>query len=499
MERSSKDTKGSQGELDSKVPTAAEQPVLDEEVFQQLLAAAYVIQQQADESKRLPESIPISSDDSRTSSEEALAVIAETQERLRTRIWEIVPAASLVAEALQRITNANGVAIALEREGILEYCSVLGTASGMAGFRVPMPESLLSIPGAAVAPDDSVNGTHSSGEENDIALPLSHDEKVVGVLEVHFEKGKTVPASERHRCQLMAGLMVEAIARATEAKWRQALTAERAVMIEELERIVPQVDTPAQTTQVQPSSPIDSHIQTVPAQVPDTSAPAGEAAASRDRSNSRHRRSVRSEKRRSKPEKTGIQVESQKGLSTQAQILAVQQTQVVTPSAEELGQAGNNQVDSTPPFEGSQEQIGDPWISAAKTRRWLESLQKNGSASQWFNQHRADLYLAGAVAILVLSIGWLAHSPHPAGVQSKNQQPTLSWFQRILVDLDLAEAPTAPTYLGNPNAMVWVDLHTALYYCAGAELYGNTAGGKFTTQRDAQIDQFQPAERKTCN
>jgi hypothetical protein len=67
------------------------------------------------------------------------------------------------------------------------------------------------------------------------------------------------------------------------------------------------------------------------------------------------------------------------------------------------------------------------------------------------------------------------------------------------VSLGLAEAPPAPTYLGNPNAPVWVDLHTALYYCSGSDLYGKTPGGKFTTQRDAQLDQFEPAARKTCD
>ena len=84
-----------------------------------------------------------------------------------------------------------------------------------------------------------------------------------------------------------------------------------------------------------------------------------------------------------------------------------------------------------------------------------------------------------------------SRSKHPA-------QPSLTLFEKLLVSLGLAETPPAPTYLGNPNAPVWVDLHTALYYCSGSDLYGKTAGGKFTTQRDAQLDQFEPAARKTC-
>ena len=43
-------------------------------------------------------------------------------------------------------------------------------------------------------------------------------------------------------CQLMAGLMTEAIARAADKDWRQKLAAERAAMLEALERIKPQLE-----------------------------------------------------------------------------------------------------------------------------------------------------------------------------------------------------------------------------------------------------------------
>jgi hypothetical protein len=67
-----------------------------------------------------------------------------------------------------------------------------------------------------------------------------------------------------------------------------------------------------------------------------------------------------------------------------------------------------------------------------------------------------------------------------------------------MVNLGLAEPPPAPVNMGNPNAQVWVDVHTALYYCSDSEPYGKTADGKFTSQKDAQQDQFEPANRKAC-
>ena len=64
--------------------------------------------------------------------------------------------------------------------------------------------------------------------------------------------------------------------------------------------------------------------------------------------------------------------------------------------------------------------------------------------------------------------------------------------------MGLAEAPEPPEYKGNPDIQVWVDLHTALYYCAGSDLYNKTAKGKLTRQRDAQLDHFEAANRKPC-
>ena len=69
----------------------------------------------------------------------------------------------------------------------------------------------------------------------------------------------------------------------------------------------------------------------------------------------------------------------------------------------------------------------------------------------------------------------------------------------MLIQLGLAEAPATPEDTGNPAAQVWVDQKTGLYYCAGSDLYGKTTKGKYTKQRDAQLDQFEPAYRKPCN
>jgi hypothetical protein len=147
-----------------------------------------------------------------------------------------------------------------------------------------------------------------------------------------------------------------------------------------------------------------------------------------------------------------------------------------------------------------QELAKSPWGSADKARSWLESLHPKSPGGIWLAKHRADLYVGAAVLLLLIVLSGWGMRPAENHVQPKNPpQPSLTLFEKLLVSLGLAETPPAPVYLGNPNAQVWVDLHTALYYCAGSDLYGKTPGGKFTTQRDAQMDQFEPAARKNCD
>jgi ribosomal protein L40E len=105
--------------------------------------------------------------------------------------------------------------------------------------------------------------------------------------------------------------------------------------------------------------------------------------------------------------------------------------------------------------------------------------------------HRADVYLGAAVLVAVLALLWpAARAPRRAA---------LSPMQRLLVTVGLAEVPAPAVHLqGDPGIQVWVDPHTALYYCPGEEQYGKTADGRFGTQREAQIDRFEPAARSVC-
>lgn len=151
------------------------------------------------------------------------------------------------------------------------------------------------------------------------------------------------------------------------------------------------------------------------------------------------------------------------------------------------------------------------WNSAASAREFLEQLasaNRKTSLIKLWNTRRGDIYLAVAVILVVCVLMWGLRSGRPAsatGAQNaaashhKSPEADLPLFDRMLIGLGLAEPPDAQEDKGNPSAQVWVDTHSALYYCPGADLYGKTPAGKFTTQRAAQLDQFQPAARKACN
>jgi hypothetical protein len=156
------------------------------------------------------------------------------------------------------------------------------------------------------------------------------------------------------------------------------------------------------------------------------------------------------------------------------------------------------------------------WTSAARARDFLESLSATRTPTavvRFWRSRRGDFYLAIAVILVVVVIRWGIWSSHSVGAMgrgttvsgsaTRGKQPApdadLSTWDKLLVSLGLAEAPDAPEYKGNPYTQVWVDLQTALYYCPGSDLYEKTPKGKLTTQRDAELDQFEPANRRPCD
>jgi len=543
---------------------APERPVLDEDTFQQLLAAAYVVQEEREAAAKAP--VPVARGTVPAPREaafsEALSQIVHLQELLRSRECDLSAAANLVANGLQKITRAAGVAIALVREGQLEYCAALGNTSELAGARVPMGSDLTTSGSDVPSPAESLLLNQPLQHNGIYSVPLQHGGKVAGVVEVRFEHDGCIQEEQIRACQLMAGLLNEALARAAEIEWKNAVAAERATMLQALERIKPQlerlaIDPPEMPSSMIPPDAVASEPvpdpQPSPEAVPDH--PAGVAVPEPCRQcghplsvgevfcgqcGTRHSaEDSASGDLQSKWASMWRMQQTAQGSTMQPDIhhegddtshgfvpagndaFPALNPEIVSALEEEIQRLAAEDEDksqevphvnlSLPPVSeipGITDQSAAvpvstppavakvPWASASKTLRWLQDLERDLAGRTWLTKHRADVYVGASVMLLLLVLftGW---SSAPQG--GKSAQPSLTLFQKLLIAMDLAEPPAQPVYLGNPNTQVWVDLHTALYYCPGADLYGKTPDGKYTTQRDAQMDQFEPAARKSCD
>ncbi len=622
--------------------SAQRKSILDEGSFQQLLAAAYVVQVHNDRFAARKRK----ADAGRTLSE-----IAETQKLIHTQQLDLRAAAKLIAERAQKITNASGVAVGIVEEDHLVYCAATGSAAGEAASRVPLDSSLAAnclrnghILQCSNAKKDfrlPAELCRERGVKSLIAAPVYHEGRVAGVLELRFARTNSFQEHDVGTSQLMAGLVTEAIVQGAELESRRALAAERASMLDALERIKPQLErliaepaaVPAERLAVAaepaavptkemaaPAEPVvvptvpGAPVEDVPpvelARVSTGQPPkkeemrgaiclgcghqleegehfCGICGATRSGESSDggmqskwaslwhlHQTAGRmgeessieeSEVAADEPNKTTAplppamqqivakfsdnaekdEVEKEEGESSvdaKVPTSASRTNQEATepfPSLDEIlarfsladdvttqGEAEAAKEIKVPPGRLPVEMDAlsttgqaSVWTSAIKAREWWESLkaQRPGWTEFWY-RHRAKIYLGIAAVILqfvILMLVFPGGQTQPAAsansvssgtaasaVNARRRkslpQPQLTLFEKLLVSLGLAEPPPAPVYLGNPSTQVWVDLHTALYYCPGSALYGKTQGGKFTTQRDAQQDQFEPANRKAC-
>ena len=114
--------------------------------------------------------------------------------------------------------------------------------------------------------------------------------------------------------------------------------------------------------------------------------------------------------------------------------------------------------------------------------------------SQQWQTYRATVYLGASGLILLLAlVGWGTRS-----ASTNSAEPNVTVSQKPAAEDSSAEPSPATVDTGNPDAKVWVDFATGVYYCPGSAQYGQTDGGRVATQRVARLDKFEPADGKTC-
>jgi uncharacterized Zn finger protein (UPF0148 family) len=184
------------------------------------------------------------------------------------------------------------------------------------------------------------------------------------------------------------------------------------------------------------------------------------------------------------PELSPPPEESQSPVGEEIRIIEALEESTTAEPREERASAEQGWLSRFPELQELQ-QTPEPPESHSFLERAIAKLR-----TQSMNFPRADLYLGLAILVAAVALLW----PTPVAPRAH-----LRPWQRILVRMGIAEQPAAAVhYRGNPNAQVWVDPHTALYYCPGEEQYGKTVNGRFTDQREAQLEQFEPAGRSVC-
>ena len=570
-------------------------PVPDEQTLAKLLQAAYVLQEHKREMQNLQPRPGVPRDDmrgaafpSQSSSSPArstspspadktstLAKIVETQHRIQVNRLDFASSLKLVAEGVSAMTSAAGAAI-----GIVEGNGVRYRAAS--GYSTPARDSIVTVDKSMFAPclktgqvfrcaNTSTevlldaDACKQRGIHSLVAVPVYHEGEIVGGLELYYASPNAFTEQEVQTCQLMAGLVAEALVQEEGATWKKSLAIERAAMLEALEKLQPNLAALVEKPAVKNASAAPDVAQTpywcpkCGHQLVPEEQFCGQCGSPRaddyEPSNTQSKVASLWQMRESQKKATGGEsktIEFPKVTETRAAVrpelsLARTLEQQIPElfSSDDLKLTENGDIAEPPVPVNEQEMTrvdredlqaetegvsdeghnGPPvgtnsqltktgaWSSAASTRAFLEQLASSkeaGTLLRFWNRHRGDIYLGIAVILVLCVVRWGLWSSHAVKTTANPTKTTatqrkaaadagLSFFDRMLIQLGLAEAPEPPPDKGNPGVQVWVDLKTAQYYCPGTDLYGKTPKGKFTTQREAQLDQFEPAYRKACD
>jgi putative methionine-R-sulfoxide reductase with GAF domain len=580
-------------------------PMLDERTFEKLLEAAYVLQEHNRKMREVEASLeshseqlraqesasqaprqrnkPESEDSSDTSGDYTLtlAEIVEAQRQIQMRHLELDKAMAVVAESVARITSASGAAIGILEGKTVRYRAGAGDPALPLGSEVPLDKAICaaSVRTGQVIRSEDVNPEflfdpelcRRRGIQSLVAVPIYKEDDIVGALELYFDRIHGFAEQDIHTCQLMAGLVTEAMGRDAELTLKKSMAAERSTMLAAIERLQPNLaalaevpSTPAAGTNMAATSSrmpksacwkcgsklaaeeqfcgkcgaprvSDGEPSSMQRKVAsawqmqqvsqDTFAAAPSNGTSLPRETARpaaaHKRKNAADFEEahigdnlrepfSAPELEESDLVPARSFTASANEDAL----AASLSSESQLDEDNAEAPATALVKPQQEDM--VWSSAAKARDFLESVSATrspGTLARFWRSRRGDFYLAVAVILVVAVIRWGVWSNHSVGAtgrgttvsgstnRGKHQTPDqdLSAFDKLLIGLGLAEAPETPEYKGNPDTQVWIDLHTALYYCPGSDLYGKTPKGRLSSQRDAQLDQFEPASRKACD
>lgn len=480
-----------------------------------------------------------------------LAQVLETQYQIHNSHPVPDAALSLIAEQAIEICGAAGAAIGVAEGKELRYRAVAGIRTLPAGSSVPADKALCfpcMRTGQVFSCGDVKAQILVDAEEcsrrgigSFIAVPVFHTGGVLGGLELYFSDSNAFNDQDIHTCQLMAALASEALAE-EEKPGSGAMSRATASVAERSQTASlgggpKKIDLPSAGKSAEQGAPLTVCYKCGHKLIGEEQfcgkcgAPRSTTADSRLSMQSKvaslwRQHQAEELKSPAPPLDTSTGAESETVESASGKIVPgaevrqpVAYREIATGELERSDdEASEESSAGSAPEEGLALQVLPPdaprsadWSSALSARVFLEQFATNrrGLVLHFWNKRRGDIYLAVAVILVsgVILWAWRSNQPArsnrpPAPTTHTHKQPAppqLSLVERMLIGMGLAEAPPPPENKGNPSTQVWEDLQTGLYYCPGNDLYGKTPKGKYTSQRDAELDRYEPAYRRVCD
>jgi hypothetical protein len=494
------------------------QKPLDEGSFQQLLAAAYVMQEH---SRSLPEyQIP-------PKNARILPEVGEIQSAVRAVGLSLSDASKLIADRLLATVNASGVSISLVSNGYLDCVAESGApanvpGSSLASHSLVATERLKSgrIFDSADAQTDirlDCSMCRRLRIESLVAAPILRLGEIAGLIEVRWPNSNAFQEAQLSTIKGVARLVSEM-----------------------LEPQAPTVDlTSGQPDKTVPSEPnVASQDETVPIagsnsvvdfELSAAQSPAHDLVSAQDASAAAPVLTCRvcgrdfradevfcgycSMPRAASAPSEGLQSKwaslwfIQKAQSTleacgERTLDAKQSTEAIaSPATQPAPEPNYTDVHVPHAMAASNganfsyfQPIAEDYRATARLDLLEEDEPQGGETWARISQSLRNKIRVRDV-ILVLVAGALTFGVVSAWPSSAGQ---LTWFGSAMLRLGLARNSAPSAVYGNPDASVWIDMKSRLYYCEGSDLYGTTHDGRFSTQRKAQLDHFEPATGLAC-
>jgi len=504
---------------------AMQKPELDEISFQRLLAAAYVVQAHND---------TLRANNPRLDTAHVFAEIAEIRSAVRAGRLDHAAAAKLITGRLLTIVQAAGVSLSLITNGYLDCVAESGRPATIPGSSVAS-HSLVATERLKVGKIFDSADTQTDirldaslcarlGVGSLVAAPVFRNGNLAGLIEVRWAKAGGFRESEIEACRSFAELATAILEQPAAVETKNANGSND----DQIVTPVPQIKGPAAIVEDSPvTAPILSGMEgsEIGGSLPDVQS-VSDALVDRCRVCGRpfgadeafcgycSMPNTVPSAAEGLQSKWASMWHIQKAQSTLEEPARPADAKPVDPGAR------NPESDFASPSSGAFSRVIAPAAPVISERApalpntdaraddlsYFQPLpvERNGEVRL---QSRDDLSahsrisrsvlskIRGRDLLLVMVAAILAFGVVSAW-PSSSAQPT--WFQSVMVRLGLAHAPGRATIYGNPEVNVWMDVHTALYYCPGSDLYGKTPTGRFAAQREAQQERFEPATGLAC-